>query len=197
MRYLSALLIAAVFFTSGWAGDVPRSARLVKDAGNQFLAAKKYADAIDCYFQALELCPEFSETHYNLGVAFLKGYNATRLALHHFEHYLALEPGAADRESVQALAAALRERVKPVPEKRGEVVAVVAGRLLVAGADWVKPGDRIEVSAQGEAPCAQLLADYVYPDGALTQRIWDESTLNQVRGGMLAVNASDRLYPRR
>ncbi|GAB4272286.1 MAG: hypothetical protein Kow0092_27300 [Deferrisomatales bacterium] len=178
------------------AGNIPRSARLLKDAGNQFLAAKKYADSIDCYFQALELCPDFPEAHYNLGVAFLKGYKALALALHHFEQYLGLRPDARDAEAVRALIGALRERVPPLPDSRGEVLGVVAGRLWVSGSDWAQPGDRIEIAEKGKAPRAELYAGYVYPDGVLTQRIRDQETLDGLKPGLVAVNASQRILPR-
>ncbi len=169
------------------AGDIPRSARLVKEAGNQFLAAKRYADAIDCYLQAVQICPAFPEAHYNLGVAFLKGYRAYRLARHHFERYLELRPEAQDRESVRALVAALAQRERPLPEEPGQVVAVVGGRLLVSGGGWVKQGQLLEVAVEGETPCAKMLADYVYPDCVLTQRIRDRETLEKLRPGLVAM----------
>lgn len=196
MAYGFALLTAVLVASSSWAGSIPRSSILIKDAGNQFLEAKRYADAIDCYFQALELSPNFSEAHYNLGVAFLRGYNATPLALYHFEKYLALEPAAEDAESVGALVSTLRERARPLRARPGEVLGVVAGRLAVAGGAWLRPGDRLQVSEKGEPPCAHLLAAYVYPDRALSQRIRDPGVLEQVREGMLAVNTSEWLTER-
>lgn len=196
MAYGIALLTAVLVASSSWAGGIPRSSILVKDAGNRFLEAKRYADAIDCYFQALELSPNFSEAHYNLGVAFLRGYNATPLALYHFEKYLTLEPAADDAEGVGALVATLKERARPVRARPGEVLGVVAGRLVVAGGAWLRPGDRLQVSEKGEAPCAHLLAAYVYPDRALSQRIRDPGVLDLVREGMLAVNTSEWLSER-
>ncbi len=194
-RLVIACAIAAALSSGAGAAGIPRSARLVKDAGNQFLSAKKYADAIDCYFQAIELYPEFAEAHYNLGVAFLKGYQAVNLSFHHFRTYLELDPYAGDRESVEALLEALAERMEARPKGRGEVIRVIAGRLLVSGGDWVQPGQEIEVAEKGETPCACLLASYVYPDSVLTQRIWNEDTLERMRPGLVAVNASDRLHP--
>lgn len=196
MAYAIALLSAVVVATSSWAGGVPRSSVLMKDSGNRFLEAKRYADAIDCYFQALELSPAYSEAHYNLGVAFLRGYNAFPLALYHFEKYLALEPEAEDAESVGALVTTLRERSRPPGARPGEVLGVVAGRLVVAGGAWVRPGDRLQVAHKGEPPCAHLLAAYVYPDRVLSQRIRDPAVLEQVREGMLAVNTAERLTAR-
>ncbi len=187
---LASLAVAVLLAGSAWGGDIPRSARLVKDAGNQFLAAKKYADAVDAYLQALQLSPRFAEAHYNLGVSFLKGYQANGLALHHFSEYLKLTPDASDRESVEALVAALRARLDPVKPERGRVIGVVAGRLLVGGGDWARVGDRLEVAAQGQAPCAVLLADYIYPDCVLTQRVWDERALEAVKPGFVAVAAA-------
>jgi len=195
-RFLGAVATLALAAQIGWADGVPRSARLVKDAGNQFLAAKSYSDAIDCYFQALQLYPSYSEAHYNLGVAFLKGYNEIRLTIHHLDQYLKLAPNAPDRQSVDALLVALRERLDSVPEVRGQVLRVIGGRLLVSGGNWVKPGDRIEVAKRGEDPCACLLADYVYPDCLLTQRIWDAQTLELMKPGFVAVNSSERILPR-
>lgn len=196
MAYAITLLTAVLVASSTWAGSIPRSSVLIKDAGNQFLEAKRYADAVDCYFQALELSPDFPEAHYNLGVAFLRGYNATDLALYHFERYLALRPAAEDAEGVEALVSMLRDRARPLRARPGEVLGVVAGRLLVAGGDWLRPGHQLQVSEKGEAPCAHLLAAYVYPDRAISQRIRDASVLEQVREGMLAVNTSEWVYPR-
>ena len=198
MRRTKLIGLATIFtliLGAAWAGDVPRSARLVKDSGNQFLAAKKYADAIDCYFQALEIYPEFAEAHYNLGVSFFKGYKAMGLARHHFDQYLRLAPDAPDYDNVLALSQALASRAVPMPKEPGQVVGTIAGRLLVSGANWAKPGDRIEVAEKGDDPCACLLAEYIYPDGLLTQRIWDEETLDKIKPGLVAANLSDRLLP--
>ncbi|MHB8765047.1 MAG: tetratricopeptide repeat protein [Deferrisomatales bacterium] len=195
-RLVGILVAAALAASPAWAGDPPRAARLAKDAGNQFLASKQYADAIDFYFQALEIHPEFPEAHYNLGVAFLKGYQAAGLAAYHFAAYLALKPGAEDLENVAALAAALKERAVPVTAERGRVIGVLGGRLLVSGGDWVRAGERIEVAQQGKAPSAVLLAIRVYPDCVLTQRVWDDRALEAMVPGMVAVNASDRVLSR-
>ena len=190
-RLVGIVATISLALTLSWAGDVPRSARLAKDSGNQFLSAKKYAGAIDWYFEALKLHPRYPEAHYNLGLAFLKGYKAMGPALHHFEMYLRLTPDAQDRKSVEALVTALRERAAPMPAEAGIVVRVVAGRLLVSGGDWVEPGDRIDVAEKGQDPCACLLADYVYPGCVLTQRIWDEETLERMKPGLVAVNTSE------
>lgn len=195
-RFLGILVAATLAASPVWAADPPRAARLAKDAGNQFLASKQYADAIDFYFQALEIHPDFPEAHYNLGVAFLKGYQASGLAAYHFASYLALKPDADDRENVAALAAALKERAVPVPADRGKVIGVLAGRLLVSGGDWVRVGERMEVAQKGKAPSAVLLAIRVYPDCVLTQRVWDDRALEAMGPGMVAVNASDRLLSR-
>ena len=194
-RLLGLAAAAVLAVNMAWAGDIPRSARLVKDAGNQFLAAKRYADAIDCYFQALDIYPEFAEAHYNLGVSFFKGYQAMGLARYHFDQYLQLAPNAPDYDNVQALSQALAGRAKPMPSEQGQVIATVGGRLLVSGAKWAKPGDRIEVAEKGSDPCACLLAEYVYPDAVLTQRVWDESTLDKIRPGLVAANLFGRLSP--
>ena len=177
------LLVAGLLATGARGADVPRSARMIKEAGNDFLSAKRYADAIDCYLQALEIYPDFAEAHYNLGVAFLKGYRAYRLARYHFEQYLALEPGAPDREDVETLVDALAQREKPLPDEPGRVVAVVGDRLVVSGREWIRPGERIEV-VDGETPCASLVAQYVYPDCILTQRIRDARTLERIQPGL-------------
>lgn len=193
LRFGGILVMAAVLTVPAFADSPPpRSARLVKDAGNQFLAAKKYADAIDCYFQALDLYRDFPEAHYNLGVAFLKGYKALNLALYHFERYVEIDPEAADHENVQALISALRTRVAPLPQGSGQVIGIVAGRLVVSGTNWVERGDRIEIADRGEPARARLLADYVYPTCTLTQRIWDEDTLSSIKPGALATNVSDQ-----
>ena len=194
-KVFSMVVAVALLACSAWAGDVPRSARLVKDAGNQFLAAKKYSDAIDCYFQALEIYPQFSEAHYNLGVSFFKGYQAMGLARYHFDQYLQLAPDAPDYDNVLALTQTLASRAKPLPKEPGQVVATIGGRLLVSGAKWAKVGDRIEVAETGDDPCARLLAEYIYPDGVLTQRVWDESTLDRMKSGLVAANLSGRILP--
>ena len=194
-RVLVWVTAAALVACTAWAGDVPRSARLVKDAGNQFLAAKKYADAIDCYFQALDIYPEFAEAHYNLGVSFFKGYQAMGLARYHFNRYMELDPDAPDYDNVLALTQTLASRAKALPTEQGKVVATIGGRLLVSGAQWAKPGDRIEVAEEGADPCACLLAEYVYPDGVLTQRIWDEGTLDQMKPGLVAATLSQKVLP--
>ncbi len=177
------LVVAGLLATGTRAADVPRSARMIKEAGNDFLSAKRYADAIDCYLQALEIYPDFAEAHYNLGVAFLKGYRAYRLARYHFERYLALEPGAPDRQDVETLVAALAQRESPLPGEPGRVVAVVGDRLVVSGRGWIRPGGRIEV-VDGDTPCATLMAQYVYPDCILTQRIRDARTLERIQPGL-------------
>ncbi len=188
LRRIAALVMVLMFAAGAVAADIPRSARLVKEAGNQFLDAKRYADAIDCYLQALEIVPEYAEAHYNLGVAFLKGFRAFRLARHHFERYLDLEPFAPDREAVEALVATLTRKESPLPEEPGQVVAVVGGRLLLSGSGWVGKGDEIEIRERTGAPCARVLADYVYPDCVLTQRILDNNTLQRIQPGLVAVN---------
>ncbi|WP_025321844.1 tetratricopeptide repeat protein [Deferrisoma camini] len=188
LRRIATLVTVLMVAAGAAAADIPRSARLVKEAGNQFLAAKRYADAIDCYLQALEIVPEYPEAHYNLGVAFLKGFRAFRLARHHFERYLDLEPLAPDREAVEALVATLARKESPLPGEPGQVVAVVGGRLLVSGGGWVRKGDEIEIREQTGTPCARVLADYVYPDCVLTQRILDDDTLQRIQPGLVAVN---------
>ncbi len=175
--------VAALPGTVTWGADVPRSARMIKEAGNDFLSAKRYADAIDCYLQALEIYPDFADAHYNLGVAFLKGYRAYRLARYHFERYLSLEPGAPDREDIEILVEALTQKEKPLPPEPGRIVAVVGGRLLISGKAWIRPGERIEV-VDGKSPCASLVAQYVYPDCILTQRIRDARTLKKIQPGL-------------
>lgn len=194
-RVFAIVIAAALLACSAWAGDVPRSARLVKDAGNQFLAAKRYADAIDCYFQALKIYPEFAEAHYNLGVSFFKGYQAMGLSRYHFDLYLQLAPDAPDYDNVLALSQTLASRAKPLPKKEGQVVATIGGRLLMSGADWAKPGDRIEMAEKGNAPYARLLAEYIYPDGVLTQRVRDKDTLDRIKPGLVAANLSGRIMP--
>ncbi len=184
---LASLLLTA---TAPLAEEIPRSARLVKDAGNQFLLAKKYADAIDCYLQALDTFPDFPEAHYNLGISFLKGYNSDRLALHHFRRYLELAPDAPDRESVEHVVQALTGRVTPLAEEPGRVLGLIAGRLVVSGGGWADRGDRIEVAEEGKAPRACLIAEFVYPDCVLTQRVWDASTLGSLRSGLFAVHTT-------
>ena len=189
MRSFVLVLLGVLYaFSAVGAAEIPRSARLMKDGGNQFLAAKKYADAIDSYFQALDIYPDFAEAHYNLGVAFLKGYKQLGLARHHFQRYLELSPGAPDAESVRALVSSLGDRVQPTPSARGQVLGVVGGRLLVSGSEWVKSGTRIDVAERGKQPCASLTADYVYPDCVLTQRVWDEKTLDALKPGLVAVS---------
>lgn len=180
---LAALALAAV---SALGGEIPRSARLMQESGNQFLAAKKYADAVDAYFQALESYPDYPEAHHNLAVCFLRGAKEYRLARHHFEKYLELSPGAPDLDDVRALAATLAERVTPLDPGSREVVSVVGGRLLVSGTAWARPGDRIEVGEAGKTPQARLLAQYVYPDCVLTERVWSDRSLESLRRGLVA-----------
>ncbi|GAB4250000.1 tetratricopeptide repeat protein [Deferrisoma sp.] len=188
--WIVALVVGSALLVTHWApaADVPRSARLMKEAGNQFLAAKRYADAIDCYLQALEIVPDYPEAHYNLGVAFLKGFRAYRLARYHLERYLELDPTAPDREAVEALVTTLAQKETPLPKEPGRVLAVIGGRILVSGGNWVKKGDEIEIQEESGEPCACLLADYVYPDCVLTQRILDDETLGKVQPGLVAVN---------
>jgi len=190
IRVAVAALSLCLIALSASAGDIPRAARLMKESGNQFLAAKKYADAVDSYLQALQICPDYPEAHYNLGVSFLKGYKAFKLAGYHFQRYLEVSPTAPDRESVSALVSSLAERTPPTTGGARTVVGIVGGRLLVAGAGWAKAGDRIDVAEKGKDPCVRLIADYVYEDCVLTQRVWDEKTLETIKLGVLAVNAS-------
>jgi len=181
-------IVAWALVAAGLASaQVPRSARLMKDSGNDFLSAKRYADAIDCYLHALRLFPGFGEAHYNLGVAFYQGYRAYGLARHHFERYLDLEPDAPDRDEVRRLIDALSQREQPLPEEPGVVVAVVAGRLVVSGGGWASVGDQIEVARPGADPCACLLAAYVYPHAVLTQRVYDTDTLEMLEAGLVVV----------
>lgn len=168
------------------AGEVPRAARLMQESGNQFLAAKKYADAVDSYFQALESYPDYPEAHYNLAITFLKGSKEYRLARHHFEKYLELSPEALDREDVQALVTTLADRAPPLDPKEQQVLRVVGGRLLVSGTGWVRPGDRIVVGEPGKAPSARLMAQYVYPDCVLTERVWNDRNLDALKPGLVA-----------
>lgn len=193
MKTISAVVVAgclSLLAVSASAGDVPRAALLMKETGNQLLAAKKYADAIDSYFQALEICPDYPEAHYNLGVSFLKGYKALKLARYHFQRYLLLAPAAPDRESVSALVGSLSERTSPTADGDRTVLKVVGGRLLLAGGGWVKTGERIEVPENGKSPRVCLVAGYVYPDCVITQRVWDEKTLEAIKPGLLAANAA-------
>lgn len=191
IRRAVASAVALVLLAGAALGaEVPRSARMMKDSGNQFLAAKKYADAIDAYLQALQIYPDYADPHYNLGVAFLRGCKALNLARYHFQRYLDLSPHAADREEVSALVASLSERASTAPVAPRTVLQVVAGRLLVGGGDWVRTGDKIEVADTAKQPCASLIADFVYPDCVLTQRVWDEKTLEAIKPGLVAVNTS-------
>lgn len=171
--------------------EIPQAARLVKEAGNQFLAAKRYADAIDCYLQALEAFPDFAQAHYNLGVSFLKGFSANRIALYHFRQYLDLVPEASDRAEVGRLVEALASKTPPPLDTQGQVLEVVAGRLVVSGGNWVKKGDRMEISGERQDPRLFLLAEFVYPDCVLTQRIWDANTLGSVHASLVAVTATN------
>lgn len=192
MKHLRALTLAASVLlacAAALGAEPPRAARLMKDSGNQFLSAKKYADAIDSYFQALQIFPDYADPHYNLGAAFLKGYKAFHLARYHFQRYLELVPDAADREEVSSLVASLAERAATSPVQAKTVIQAVGGRLLLGGGGWVKVGDKIEVNATGKTACA-VVADYVYPDCVLTQRVWDEKTLDAIKPGLVAVNTS-------
>jgi tetratricopeptide (TPR) repeat protein len=166
--------------------QIPRPVRRIHETGNQFLAAKKYADAIDSYFQALESYPDHPEAHYNLAVCFLRGSKEYRLARHHFAKYLELSPESKDREDVQALVATLAERAPPLDPEARQVVSVVCGRLLVSGADWVRVGGRIEVGEIGKSPSARLFAQYVYPDCVLTERVWSDRSLETLKPGLMA-----------
>ncbi len=85
---------------------------------------------------------------------------------------------------------ALAGRVTPLTEEPGMVLGVIAGRLLVSGGRWADRGDRIEVAEEGKAPRACLIAESVYPDCILTQRVWDASTLGSLRSGLIAVNTT-------
>jgi tetratricopeptide (TPR) repeat protein len=180
---VAALCLAAL---SAVGSDVPRSARMMRESGNQFLAAKKYADAVDSYFQALEICPDYPEAHYNLAIAFLKGSKEYRLAKHHFEKYLDLSPEAADREDVQALVVTLADRVPLLDPESRQVLRVVGGRLLVSGTEWVRAGEHLEVGETGKAPATRLMAQYVYPDCVLTERVWNDRSLDTLKPGLVA-----------
>jgi tetratricopeptide (TPR) repeat protein len=165
---LAALLIA---FSAAGEDDAPRGARLMRDSGDQFLAAKRYADALDAYFQALSTHPRYSEVHYKLGVVFLKGYRAYDLARYHFQTCLSLAPDREDSLDVQALVETLADRGREAEAQRERYPLLLGGRCLdrtegapIAARDEVD----IDIPSLGRR---RLIADYVYPNGlVLTNR---------------------------
>lgn len=150
-------------------------ARQAKDHGDQFLSSKRYADALDCYFQAIEADPEYPEAHYNLGVVFLKGYRDYGLAAYHFRRYLELDPYALDRDQIESLLSGLEARAAPPAAARGTVIKVLGGRLLISGAWDTAPR---ELAVETEDLAGTVLLAYSYPDAVLSERIREPEVLD-------------------
>jgi hypothetical protein len=88
----------------------------MKEMGDLSLERKEFSAAFRSYFAALEIYPQHLDTHYNVGVVYLKGYREMFCAAHHFQEYLDGTPGAEDRTEIEALIDALRARSKPPKE---------------------------------------------------------------------------------
>ncbi|MDF1552076.1 MAG: tetratricopeptide repeat protein [Deferrisomatales bacterium] len=161
-------------------------AQTAKEHGDQFLSSKRYADALDSYFQALEKDPEYPGVHYNLGAVFLKGYRDYGLAAHHFHRYLALDTYAEDREQVESLLAGLEARQQPAPGERGVLLKVLGDRLLISGA-W--DGDPRELAVDTEAVSGTVLVAYRYPAAVLTERIRDKQVLDLLTASLAVFRA--------
>lgn len=183
-RLLMVLMLGAGL--AGAADVVSRSgptsaARTAKQHGDQFLSSKRYADAMDCYFQSLGEDPEYPEVHYNLGVVFLKGYRDYGLAAHHFRRYLALDPYAVDREQVSALLVGLEARREPLPRERGVVLRALGQRLLISGA-WETTPRELVVNTKDVA--GTVLVAYAYSGAVLTERIRQPEVLELIDTAM-------------
>ena len=185
---LVALCFAATLAAAGGSivryGEDPE-ARKAKEHGDQFLASKRYADALDCYLQALEADAEYPEVHYNLGVVFLKGYRDYGLAAHHFRRYLSLDPYAEDLEQIEALLAGLDARRAPPLQERGVVIKELGGRLLISGA-WEAPR---ELLVDTEDLSGTLLIAYRYSDVVLTERIREAEVLDLLNSDVAVFRA--------
>lgn len=69
--------------------------------GTIFLKNKQYKEAIKEYQRVLELRPNDSETHYNLGVLYDDYLRDREKALYHYQKYLAINPKSADAKKVE------------------------------------------------------------------------------------------------
>ena len=67
-----------------------------------FLNNKQYSQAIKEYEQVLELRPNDSDTHYNLGVLYDDYLKDRAKALYHYQKYLAINPKAPDAKKVES-----------------------------------------------------------------------------------------------
>ncbi|HSH69584.1 MAG TPA: tetratricopeptide repeat protein [Deferrisomatales bacterium] len=110
---LAVVMVALSLATPSLAEDVPRSARLMKETGDVCREKKQFSAALEAYLAALEIYPQYTDIHYNIGVVYLKGYREMACAAHHFQEYLDGTPGAEDRPEVEALIGALHARSKP------------------------------------------------------------------------------------
>ena len=162
------------------------AAQMAKEHGDQFLSSKRYADALDSYFQALEADPEYPEVHCNLGVVFLKGYGDHGLAAHHFRRYLALDPCAEDRDAIESLLAGLEARQQPPPRDRGALLKVLGDRLLISGA-W--DGNPRELAVDTEEVSGTVLVAYRYPAAVLTERIREAGVLDLLTANLAVFRA--------
>lgn len=82
--------------------------------GTVFLHNKQYKEAIKEYERVLELRPNDSETHYNLGVLYDDYLRDREKALYHYQKYLAINPKSADAKKVETyiLSLELEQKVR-------------------------------------------------------------------------------------
>lgn len=83
----------------------------LRNLGNWLALDEQYEEAAGCYSRALEINPDDSNVHYNLGRLYLQYLGRHREALHHLRETLRLDPGQqqapALRQAVEQLEAAL------------------------------------------------------------------------------------------
>lgn len=168
------------------------AAQMAKEHGDRFISSKCAADALDSYFQALEVDPEYPEVHYNLGAVFLKGYRDHGLAAHHFRRYLALDLYA-DRELVESLLMGLEARQPPLLWKWGVLLKVLGDRLLISGA-W--EGNPRQLAVATEELSGIVLVAYRYPAAVLTERIRETQVLDLVTASLAVFRAPLNALPK-
>lgn len=147
MRVL-VLLLAFVLGAGGALAQVPIQALHRKEAGNQFLKQRQYSMARDQYLAALQLAPNYSDAHYNLGVIYFFRLQDYPRALVHFVKYARLEPHAEDLSQVKSLSIQALEQVEAA-DRRDYAAALQDGSAAALnGYLSAHPGSEFEAVVQ-------------------------------------------------
>lgn len=115
--FLAVSLLALLLFPLSLyaASEAEETAKIYMDAGGALAKKKRYSEAILEYQKALEILPEASGPHRELGKCYekLKKYDE---AIHHYVEYLRRKPDAKQRPEIVKLLPTLRTQL-PTPDR--------------------------------------------------------------------------------